>query len=63
MNIFSQENFNGVQEVIKNANGQNGNIAKKQPVKDEISELNQQSQHIQELIEEIDSLPDLAQGK
>jgi Fe-S cluster biogenesis protein NfuA/nitrite reductase/ring-hydroxylating ferredoxin subunit len=60
MNIFSQEDFNGVQEVIKNANGQNGNgtIAKKNPVQDEIAELNQQSQHIQELIEEIDALPD-----
>lgn len=63
MNIFSQENFTGVQEVIKSANGQNGNIAKKQPVKDEISELNQQSQHIQDLIEEIDSLPDPAARK
>ncbi|MEP6513941.1 MAG: NifU family protein, partial [Parafilimonas sp.] len=58
MNIFSEENFNGVQEVIKTVNGQNHPIAKKEPVKDEISELNQQSQHIQELIEEIDSLPD-----
>ena len=60
MNIFSEQNFNGVQEVIKNTNGQNGNstIAKREPVKDEISELNQQSQHIQELIEEIDALPD-----
>jgi Fe-S cluster biogenesis protein NfuA/nitrite reductase/ring-hydroxylating ferredoxin subunit len=58
MNIFSQENFNGVQEVIKNTNGQNGHIAPKQPVTDEIAELNQQSQHIQELLEEIDGLPD-----
>ncbi|MGI8952073.1 MAG: NifU family protein [Chitinophagaceae bacterium] len=58
MNIFSQENFNGVQEVIKSTNGQNGHTAKTNPVKDEIADLNQQSQHIQELIEEIDSLPD-----
>lgn len=59
MNIFSQENFNGVQDVIKNANVANGN-AKNQPVKDEIAGLNQQSQHIQELIAEIDLLPDPA---
>ncbi len=57
MNIFSQENFNDVQEVIKNANGQHDRITKQEPVKDEISELNRQSQHIQELISEIDSLP------
>ena len=61
MNIFSQENFNGVQEVIKNAGIPNG-MAKKE-VKDEMAELNQQSQHIQELIEEIDSLPDPATRK
>ncbi|MEP6950703.1 MAG: NifU family protein [Ginsengibacter sp.] len=59
MNIFSQDNFIGVQEVIKNVNGQNGQNANQQPVKDKISELNQQSRHIQELIDGIDSLPDL----
>ncbi len=60
MNIFSQENFAGVQEVIKSTNGQNGSAAKKDPipVHDEISDLNRQSQKIQELIEEMDSLPD-----
>ncbi len=63
MNIFSQENFNEVQEVIKNVNGQNGNPAKKAPVQDEAPDLNQQSQHIQELIEEIDSLPDVKARK
>ena len=57
MNIFSQENFTGVQEVIKNVNGQKERLIKKE-VPDEISELNHQSQHIQELIEEIDSIPD-----
>jgi Fe-S cluster biogenesis protein NfuA/nitrite reductase/ring-hydroxylating ferredoxin subunit len=62
MNIFAQENFNGVQEVINTVNGQRATHTKKeivQPVRDEISELNQQSQHIQELIEEIDSLPNI----
>ena len=58
MNIFSQQNFNGVQEVIKNAGGQNGNMEKKEPRGDEIAALNQQSEHIQELIEEVDALPD-----
>jgi Fe-S cluster biogenesis protein NfuA/nitrite reductase/ring-hydroxylating ferredoxin subunit len=59
MNIFSQEDFTGVQEVIKNVNGQKERtILKNEAPKDEISELNQQSQHIQELIEEIDSLGD-----
>jgi Thioredoxin-like proteins and domains len=57
MNIFSEENFTGVQEVIKNVNGQKERIVtKREAPKDEIAELNQQSQHIQELIEEIDSL-------
>lgn len=58
MNIFSQENFNGVQEVIKSTNGQIDHSTKTNHAKDEIADLNQQSQHIQELIEEIDSLPD-----
>jgi len=58
MNIFSQENFNGVSEVIKNENRDNGNPGKAKPVKDEISALNDQSLHIQQLLEEIDSLPD-----
>lgn len=58
MNIFSQENFNGVQEIIKSANGQNEKMTKIAPAKDEISDLNQQSHHIQELLEEIELLPD-----
>ncbi len=59
MNIFSQENFNGVQEVIK-SNGQSKSIGlKKEPVHDETEELNRQSQRIQQLIEKVDSLPDL----
>jgi len=60
MNIFSEQNFSGVQQVIKNTNGQSNNssITRNDAVADEISELNQQSQRIQELIEEIDALPD-----
>jgi Fe-S cluster biogenesis protein NfuA/nitrite reductase/ring-hydroxylating ferredoxin subunit len=59
MNIFSQENFTGVQEVIKNVNGQKDRLTKNvTDVHDEITALNEQSQHIQELIEEIDVLPD-----
>lgn len=58
MNIFSQQNFNGVQEVIKNVNGQNGTAAKKPVPVDPGPDLNQQSQRIQELIEEIDRFPD-----
>ncbi|MEP6616307.1 MAG: NifU family protein [Ginsengibacter sp.] len=58
MNIFSQENFTGVQEVIKNVNGQKERLVNHEAPVDEISLLNRQSEHIQELIEEIDSLPD-----
>ncbi len=58
MNIFSQQDFNDVQEVIKMANGQHGNIAKKEPARDELAELNEQSKRIQDLVEEIDRLPD-----
>lgn len=58
MNIFSQQDFDGVQEVIENASKQHHPVAKKQAVKTEIRDLNQQSRYIQELIEEIDSLPD-----
>ncbi len=57
MNIFSQEDFNGVQEVIKSVNVQNNKPAK-EIVRDEVSDLNEQSQHIQELIEQIETLPD-----
>ena len=58
MNIFSQENFNGVQEVIKSVTQQNAPSPAKEPVVDEMEYLNQQSQRIQELIEQIDALPD-----
>jgi Fe-S cluster biogenesis protein NfuA/nitrite reductase/ring-hydroxylating ferredoxin subunit len=58
MNIFSQENFNGVSEVIQNENRDNGNLRKGKPANDEISALNEQSLHIQQLLEDIDSLPD-----
>jgi len=58
MNIFSQENFTGVQEVIKNVNGQANRITKQDPAQDEIPGLNQQSQRIQELIAQIELLPD-----
>jgi Fe-S cluster biogenesis protein NfuA/nitrite reductase/ring-hydroxylating ferredoxin subunit len=60
MNIFSQENFNGVQEVINNGAVRNNGIARMEPVKDEVAELNEQSRHIQELIGKIDALPDTA---
>lgn len=56
MNIFSQQDFNDVQEVIKNANG-NGNF-KKEVVRSEMEELNEQSRRIQSLVEEIDAFPD-----
>lgn len=63
MNIFSQENFIGVAKIINKENGKMGNgqvmpVPKNETVKDEIAELNQQSQQIQELIGEIETLPD-----
>ncbi len=58
MNIFSPENFTGVQEVIRNVNGQADWVSIKDTAQDEISNLNQQSQRIQELIEQVDQLPD-----
>jgi Fe-S cluster biogenesis protein NfuA/nitrite reductase/ring-hydroxylating ferredoxin subunit len=60
MNIFSENDLNVVQDVIKKTNGQHNYLSKKEePVKDEIAELNRQSEHIQQLIEEIESLPDM----
>ncbi len=60
MNIFSQNDLDGVQEVIKKTNGQNNFILKEEePLEDEIAELNRQSERIQQLIEDIESLPDL----
>lgn len=56
MSIFSRNDFEVVQDVIK-SNGQNNNGKKSAPI-DELSELNRQSERIQELIEEIDVLPD-----
>ena len=57
MSIFSQNDFEVVQDVIK-SNGQKNNAGKKEAAPDELSELNRQSDRIQELIEEIDALPD-----
>jgi Fe-S cluster biogenesis protein NfuA/nitrite reductase/ring-hydroxylating ferredoxin subunit len=59
MNIFSQDNLDDVQEVIKKTNGQSNHVLKKEePLDDEVSELNRQSEHIQQLIEGIEKLPD-----
>ncbi|MGZ4049012.1 MAG: NifU family protein [Bacteroidia bacterium] len=64
MNIFSKKDLNGVQEVITNTNGQSNHHSKqKEPLKDELFELNRQSDHIQQLIEEIETLPDLKTRK
>ena len=57
MSIFSQNDFEVVQDVIK-SNGQKSNPEKKGAPTDELSELNRQSDRIQELIEEIEALPD-----
>ncbi len=57
MSIFSQNDFEVVQDVIK-SNGQKSNPGKKGEAPDELSELNRQSDRIQELIEEIEALPD-----
>lgn len=58
MSIFSQNDFETVQEVIK-SNGQTTNFGKKAAAPDELSELNRQSERIQELVEQIDALPDV----
>lgn len=58
MNIFSQNDLNVVQDVILNTNGQLKHSGTQQPLKDERAELNQQSEHIQQLIEDIECLPD-----
>ncbi|MDQ6843722.1 MAG: hypothetical protein M3Z92_05110, partial [Bacteroidota bacterium] len=57
MSIFSQNDFEVVQDVIRSNGQQNGNGKKAEP-EDETSVLNYQSERIQELIEEIDALPD-----
>ncbi len=57
MSIFSQNDFEVVQDVIRSNGLQNGNGKKAEP-DDETSVLNRQSERIQELIEEIDALPD-----
>ncbi len=57
MSIFSQNDFEAVQEVIK-SNGQTNSNGKKANPPDELSELNRQSERIQELLEQIDTLPD-----
>ncbi len=58
MNIFSEDNLNAVQDVIQKTNGHGNHLRKEEPLKDELSELNRQSGHIQQLIEEIETLPD-----
>jgi Fe-S cluster biogenesis protein NfuA/nitrite reductase/ring-hydroxylating ferredoxin subunit len=58
MNIFSENDLNVVQNVIQKTNGYSNHLRKEEPLKDEVSELNLQSEHIQQLIEEIEKLPD-----
>ena len=59
MNIFSQNDLNVVQDVIKKTNGQSRLYSKKEEgFKDEVAELNDQSEHIRMLIEQIENLPD-----
>src|SRR5882757_1209476 len=59
MNIFSQNDLNVVQDVIKKTNGQSRPYSKKdEGVKDEVAVLNDQSEHIRMLIEQIENLPD-----
>lgn len=59
MSIFSENDLNVVQDVIKKTNGQSNHLSKKEkPVINEVDELNRQSERIQQLIEEIESLPD-----
>ena len=58
MNIFSENDLNVVQDVIQKTNGHSNHLRKEEPLKDEVSELNLQSEHIQQLIEEIEKLPD-----
>jgi Fe-S cluster biogenesis protein NfuA/nitrite reductase/ring-hydroxylating ferredoxin subunit len=58
MNIFSQNDLNGVQEVIKKTNKQQSLFLKEEPyLEDEIADLNHHSQRIQELIEKVEMLP------
>ena len=58
MNIFSQDDLNGVQEVIKNTRGQQSLFLKEEPyLEDEIADLNNQSERIRELIEKVEMLP------
>lgn len=58
MSIFTEEHLSDVQDVIKKSNGQNhsGHRATANPA--EISELNKQSERIQELLDELESYPD-----
>jgi Fe-S cluster biogenesis protein NfuA/nitrite reductase/ring-hydroxylating ferredoxin subunit len=59
MNIFSQDDLNGVQEVIKKTNSAPGLlIRKEEPEVNEIAELNHQGERIQQIIEQIETLPD-----
>ncbi|HLY71531.1 MAG TPA: NifU family protein [Puia sp.] len=57
MSIFTQQHIDDVQEVIKKSNGQ-GHITKKMLLGDEEAEVNRQNQRIQQLMEEVDSMPE-----
>lgn len=57
MSIFSQNDFEVVQDVIRSS-GQATNTGNKTAPPDELSELNRQSERIQELVDEIDAYPD-----
>ncbi len=58
MSLFTQEHVNDVQKIIHQSSNQSNGIATAIAQPDEISELNQQSRRIEELMEEIEGLPD-----
>lgn len=58
MSIFTEEHLSDVQEVIKKSNGHSNGSHNVSENPSEISELNKQSQRIQELLEELESYPD-----
>lgn len=58
MSLSTQESVLDVQQEIHKPAGRDNHINKHVAHRDEIAELNQQSKKIQDLVEEIDSLPD-----
>ena len=58
MSLSTQENFVGVQQEIHKPAGRDNHINNHVAHRDDIAELNSQSKKIQDLVEEIDSLPD-----